>query len=467
VGGVQALVSLLPADFPRAGSIHVNAAVLAFTLLITVATGFVFGMAPALEAARTDLQESLSEGARGSTGSGRHLRLRNLLVVAEVSLASVLLIGAGLMLRSFINLVRMDPGFRPEHVLTATLSLPDTVYETPAAVTHFYNQLVTNLASAPGVKAAGAGTDLPWTGYDENAGGFTIQGKKPAAGEDYHARYHAATPGYFRALGIPLVRGRFFTQGDKRDAPLVLIINETMARLYWPREDAVGQRITFSDAPKEKDWMTVVGIVGDVKDKPTSSGAEPAFWWPALQEPFRMGEMSIAIRSESNATQLANDLRREVHRLDPTLAVADVRLMDQITDAGVSTARFAFFLVGLFAILAITLAAIGTYGVISYSVSRRTHEFGLRIALGANRWDVIQLVLRQGITLALSGVALGVLCSLALARVLRSLIYDVSPADPATFIFVSLIVITVALFACYLPARRATSVDPMAALRSE
>ena len=469
LGGVRGLVSLLPADFPRAGSIHVNAAVLAFTLLVAVATGFVFGLAPALEAARTDLQRGLREGARGSTGSGRRLRLRNVLVVAEVSLASVLLIGAGLMLRSFVNLLRMDSGFRPEHVLTASLSLPDTEYKTPAAVTHFYDQLVTNLATAPGVKYAGAGTDLPWTGYDENVGGFTIEGKKPPPGQEFHARYHSATPDYFRALGIPLVRGRFFTEGANQNAPLTLIINDTMARRYWPHEDAVGQRMTFSDTPKEKDWMTVVGIVGDVKDKPASSGAEPAFWWPALQVPFVMngGQMSVAIRSDSDAAGLANELRREVHRLDPTLAVADVRLMDQIADAGVSTARFAFFLVGLFAALAVALAAIGTYGVISYSVSRRTHEFGLRMALGANRWDVMRLVLRQGITLALSGAALGVLGALALARVLRGLIYGVSATDPLTFIAVSLILSGVALVACYIPARRATKVDPMVALRHE
>ena len=319
------------------------------------------------------------------------------------------------------------------------------------------------------MKYAGAGTDLPWTGYDENAGGFTIQGKKAAPGEEYHARYHSATPDYFRALGIPLLRGRFFADGDKRDAPLEMIINETMARRYWPHGDALGSRVTFSDNPQEKDWMTVVGIVGDVKDRPASSGAEPAFWWPALQLPFVLngGEMTVAIRSDSDASALANELRREVHRLDPTLAVADVRLMDQIADAGVSTARFAFFLVGLFAALAITLASVGTYGVISYSVSRRTHEFGLRMALGADRWNLMRLVLGHGVVLALTGAALGVIGALALARVLRSLIYDVSPADPLTFASVSLIVIAIAVLACYIPARRATQADPMTALRAE
>jgi len=468
-GGVKALVSLLPADFPRVDSIHVNAAVLGFTLLVALAAGFAFGLVPALEAARTYPQQGLREGARGSTDTGLHLRLRSVLVVAEVSLASILLAGAGLMLRSFVNLLRMDPGFRPDHVLTADLTLPYTEYKTPAAARAFEDSLITNLASVPAVKYAGIGTDLPWTGYDENIGGFTIEGKNPPPGEEFHGRYHAATPDYFRALGMPLEGGRFFTKADNQGAPQVMIINSTMARLYWPHGDALGARIAFSDTPKEKDWMTVVGIVGDVKDTPTSRKAEPAFWWPALQVPFIVngGVMSVAIRSDSDASQLANVLRREVHRLDPALAVYDIRLLDQITDANLASARFAFFLVGLFAALAVGLAAVGIYGVIAYSVGRRNHEFGLRMALGASRWDVVRLVFGRGVTLAAIGVALGLLAGLGLARVLRSLIYEVSPADPLTFGAVALLVFSVAALACYLPARRATEADPMTALRAE
>ena len=467
VGGVRALVSLLPADFPRADAIHVNAPVLAFTLLIAIATGLLFGLAPALQASQTDLQQGLHEGGRGSTGSGRHLRLRNALVVAEVSLASVLLIGAGLMLRSLVNLLRMDAGFRPQRVLTATVSLPPEVYKTRAEVAHFYDQVITNLGSIPRVRSAGAGTDLPWTGYDENLGGFTIEGKNPPPHEEFHARYHAATPDYFRSLGIPLVRGRFFTEADNKDAPWAMIINQTMARLYWPHEDAVGKRIAFDDTPKESDWMTIVGVVGDVKDRPNSSGAEPAFWWSVLQQPFPFREMSILVRADSDPQRLLGVVRHEVQRLDPSLAVADVRLMDEITDASISTPRLAFFLVGLFGALAIALAAIGTYGVISYSVNRRTHEFGLRLALGAERRDVLSLVVSQGAKLAVGGVGLGVIFALLLARVLRSLIYDVSPADPLTFAAVSLMVTAIAVVACYIPARRATQADPMTALRAE
>ena len=464
--GVRTLVSLLPAGFPRADTIHVNAAVFAFTLLIALATGMLFGLAPALQAARTDLQQSLRDGGRGSTGSGRHTRLRSVLVVGEVSLACVLLIGAGLMLRSFVNLLRTDPGFRPEHVLTAGIALPDEHYK-PAQAPLFYRRLVANLSSVAGVRAVGVGTDLPWTGYDDNIGGFTIEGKKPAAHEEFHARYHVAGPDYFRALGIPLERGRFFTDGDSTDAPLALIINQSMARRYWPNEDAVGKRITFEDKPKEKDWMTVVGIVGDVKDKPDSKAAEMAFWWPVLQSPVYVNAMSIVLRGSSDPAWLVNALREAVRQLDPTLAVADVRLMDQIADASVSTPRFALFLVVLFGGLALTLAAIGMYGVISYSVNQRTHEFGLRMALGAKPFDVLRLVLREGIQLAVAGAALGVVGALALGRVLGSLLYEVGSTDPVTFASVSLIAIAIAALACYLPARRATNADPMASLRSE
>jgi predicted permease len=464
VGGVPALVSLLPGGFPRAGSIHVNAPVLFFTLLVAVATGLVFGLAPALEAAHADPQQGLREGGRASTAGSGHVRLRNTLVVAEVCLASVLLIGAGLMLRSFVNLLRANPGFTPEHVLTAGLSLPDTEYKTPASVAHFYDQLTTRLATLPGVKYAGAGTDLPWTGYDENDGGFLIQGETPPPKEEFHARYHAASADYFRALGVPLVSGRFFTSGDKKDAPQVLIINETMAR-YWRHGGALGGRVSFTDNPKEKDWFTVVGIVADIKDKPDAAQAEPAFWWPMLLVPFE--QMSVAVRTDSSAVQAADELRREVHGLDPTLAVSDLRLMDQIADAGVATARFAFFLVGLFAALATILAAIGIYGVISYSVSQRTHEFGLRVALGAERWDVLRLVVSHGVKLTLAGAVLGLLSALAFSGVLKHLIYGVSAADPLTFAAVFVTVVVVALGACYVPARRATAADPMTALRAE
>lgn len=469
VAGVKGLVLLLPANFPRAHDIQVSVPVFVFTFLVSLLTGVLFGMAPALQAARTDPKEGLQKNARGATASGVQSRLRSALVVSEVSLACVLLIGAGLMLRSLLNQLHLDPGFQQEHVLTASLSLPHAKYNENAQAAHFYEQLVINLSSLPGVEAAGAGSDLPWTGWDENLGGFIIEGKTPPPGKEFHARYHMATPGYFRAIGIPLIAGRFFTEADRDDkeAPNVLIVNRVMAMRYWGEANIVGRRISFEDKPKsDKDWITIVGVVGDVKDQPNSPSAEPGFWWPELQSGWNK-DMSVVLRTSANPLLLADALRNEVHRLDPALAVADVQVMNRIAEGAVATPRFAFVLVGIFAGLAIVLAAIGTYGVIAYSVSQRTVEFGLRMALGAQQRDVLGLVLKQAATLAVAGTVLGVLASFALARAVKSLIFDVSPTDPLTFAVVGMAVIVVALFACCIPAWRATQTEPMSALRAE
>jgi predicted permease len=464
LGGVKILVSLLPADFPRSHDIHISLPVFVFTFLVSIATGILFGLAPALQASRTDARQSLHEAGRSATASGRQHRLRNALVVSEVSLACILLIGAGLMFRSLINLIRIDSGFQQEHVLTANLSLPREKYKAQEAVGNFYDRLVNALGSASGVQSVGAGSDVPWTGYDENIGGFTIEGKQPPPHREFHARYHLATPDYFRALGIPLLRGRLFTEADKPDASNVMIINQAMAKLYWPHEDPVGKRLNFGDTPTDKDWMTVVGIVGNVKDQPNSLGTAPAFWWPELQRPNP--DMSLVVRTKGDPQALVNTVRSEVAKLDPALAVADIRLMDQIADTSVATPKLAFLLVGLFAGLAIILAMIGTYGVISYSVTQRKAEFGLRIALGAQRIDVLGLVLSRAATLVLAGTAVGIVLALALSRLLQDLIYDVRASDLLTFTSAGLIVIFVAIPACYIPARRATQADPMTALRA-
>ena len=463
--GVKALVALLPTNFPRAEDIHLNAPVFLFTLLISIGAGILFGLAPALQASHTDPKQGLHQGGRATTGSGRQSRLRNALVISEVSLACVLLIGAGLMLRSFLNLLHLNPGFQTDHVITAMLSLPHQRYKQDNAL-HFAQQLPENVRSLPGVESAGVGSDIPWTGYDDNAG-FNIEGKQPPPHEGFHGRYHMATPGYFRALGIPLVRGRFFTDADDASAPPVWIINHAMAQRYWPGEDAVGKRITFADNPKEKDWIRIVGIVGDVKDQPNSPAAEPAFWWPFLQNPVTQFNLLLAVRSSSDPQLLVGAIRQQVAHLDPSLAVADIRMMDQIVTASVATPRFSFVLVALFGGLAIVLAAIGTYGVIAYSVSQRTAEFGLRMALGARRLDVLRLVLLQAGKLVLAGTAAGVMLALVLAQGLKSLIYQVSPADPLTFTAIGIAVILIAILAGYIPARRATRADPMVALRAE
>jgi predicted permease len=464
-GGVKAIVSLLPTDFPRAQDIHVSIPVLVFTLLVSAVTGILFGVAPALQAARIDPKQGLQKGGRTMTGSGHQSRLRNALVISEVSLACVLLIGAGLMLQSLLNEMRLDPGFRQEHVLTASISLPNAQYSKDAQVERFYERLDAGLATLPGVESAGAGSDLPWTGWDENQGGFLIEGKKPPPHQEFHARYHMVTPGYFSAMGIPLLAGRFFTAADKEGAPHTLIINRAMAERYWPQESVVGKRMSFNDTPAEKDWVTIVGVVGDVKDQPNSPGAEPGFWWPEAEAAG--SDMAVVIRASGNAELLADGLRNQVHQLDPSLAVADVKVMDRIVGASISTPRFAFVLVGMFAGLAIVLAAIGTYGVIAYSVNQRTPEFGLRMALGAQQSNVLKLVMVQAAKLAAGGTAIGVIASLVLARVLKTLVFNVSPTDPAIYSAVVLIVMSVAFFACYIPARRATQADPMSALRAE
>ena len=463
--GVRALLMLLPADFPRANDIHVSWPVLLFTLGVSLATGILFGLAPALQASRTDPKDGLQKSARGTTSSRYQNRLRSALVVAEVGLASVLLIGAGLMLRTFLNLIHLDPGFKQDHLLTATLSLPRAQYKSGEQTARFYSDLVAKLNATPGVESAGAGSDLPWTGYDENTG-FTIEGKKPRPGEDFHARYHMATPGYFTAMGIPLIAGRSFTDADKKDAQPTVIINLAMAATYWPGQDVVGKRMSFADNPtKDSDWLRIVGVVGDVKDRPNSPGAEPAFWWPENQAP--QPEMSIAIRTRSDPRQAIDELRQAVRQLDPGLAVADVKLMDEVAVSSVSTPRFTFALVSLFAGLAIILAAIGAYGVISYTVGQRASEFGLRVALGAQRGDLLRMVLAQCAKLAVPGTILGVILALSLSRVVRGLIYQVSPADPVVITAVVALVLFVALLASYVPARRAAGADPMTTLRTE
>ena len=407
---LRALVSFLPAGFPRTDAIHVNGFVFSFTALVAVATGLFFGLVPAVQASRTDPRQGLHEGGRGSSGSARQTRMRAVLVVGEVGLACMLLVGAGVMLRSFVNLLRLDPGFQPEHVLTAEIALPNANYKTTDSVGGFYQRLLTNLRALPGIAAAGAGTDLPWTGYDENMGGFTIEGKIPPPHEEFHARYHTASPGYFRAVGIPLVHGRFFDERDIKGSPRVLIINDVMARRYWPGEDAVGKRLTFDDKPKESDWFRVVGVVGDVKDTPESKEAETAFWWPVLQQPFPFANMTIVLRANSDPLLLTEALRTNVHELDPSLAVAHVRLLDRVAEEQFSTPRFALLLIGLFAALALVLATIGIYGVVSYSVSQRMHEFGMRVALGATSGNLVKMVMKQGVLMTVMGVSIGLGC---------------------------------------------------------
>jgi predicted permease len=393
------------------------------------------------------------------------MRLRVALVVAEVAIACVLLVAAGLMLRSIVNLLRMDPGFRPEKALSATLSLPQTNYKDSPDIARFFDRTLAQLKNLPAVAAAGAGTDLPWTGYDDNIGGWKYDGGPPDD-SSAHARYHVASADYFRALGIPLLRGRFFEDTDTATSGKVLIINEAMARRYWPNQDAIGKRIDFGFS-RETTWTTIVGIVGNVKDQPNSAAAEPAFWWPLSQMPFQFPKMSLVLRTPGDPGSLVNSLREVIRGLDSSLALADIRVLDDVAGKSFSTPRFALFLVALFAGLALTLAATGVYGVISYAVAQRMHEFGMRMALGAERRDIMQSVIAQGLKMTAVGVAAGLVGAAVLGRFLGSLLYEVKHIDPLTFAGVALLEIGVAVLACYVPSRRATAADPMQALRSE
>lgn len=465
-GGVKALVALLPADFPRSGDIHVDAPIFLFTLFIAIGVGIFFGIVPAWHGSRTDLRESLHEGGRSATSGRRTLALRNGFVISEITLACVLLMGAGLMLRSFANLVSTDPGFRPERTLTASIALPQTSYKETKAIAEFYQRLLEKLRDTPGVMDVGAGSDLPWTGWDDNAG-FTIQGEEPPPKQFFHARYHEASPGFLRALGIPVLRGRGFDEHDKAESRGVVIINQSTAR-YWHHGDALGGKITFRDHPKENDWLTVVGIVGDVKDTPKSAAAEPSFWWPMQQEPFPLAaSSSIVIRSNLEPEEAAGRLRHAVSELDGNLAVSDIRTMKEIANGAYATPRFALLLVALFAILALSLAAIGTYGVIAYSVNQRIHEFGLRMALGAKPLDVVRNVFANGMKLTVAGTVLGLVVGLALTHFLGNLLYGVGTVDPTTISATCAIAVVVAAAACYVPAVRATRADPMTALRAD
>jgi predicted permease len=465
-GGVRVLVACLPAGFPRAAEIRLDSGVFAFTLGVAVFTGLLFGLAPALTASRADLQHSLREGGRGTTAGAHHASLRSALVVGESALACVLLIGAGLLLHSFVNLLRADPGFRAQQVLTASISLPGEQYRGGPQRTQFFTNLIDTLQHSSGIAAAGVGSDLPWTGYDENFGGWAIEGRSDDYNSKTTARYHAASPDYFRALGIPLLRGRSFDDRDTHDSPHVVVINESMANHYWPGEDAVGKRISFEDHPKaDKDWIRIVGIVKDVRDLPDSAGLRAAFWMPYTQ--FQDRRYSVVVRFTSTPSVAAAQLRQAVRQLNPDLAIGDLLFMDQIADAAFSGHRFALCLVALFALVALALATFGMYGVISYSVNRRMSEFGLRMALGARPCDLQRMIVGQGLALAALGAAIGLAAAIAFGRLLSSLLYGVRATDPLTLSAVALLAIVTAAVACALPARRATGADPLRSLRSE
>ena len=455
------LLLYLPEGFPRASEIGVNAAVFGFTFSVSVLTGIIFGLMPAIQAARTNVNEGLKTGGKGSLSSGS--RLRRVLVVGEVALSLMLFVGAGLLIKSFWLLTNVNPGFQADHLLTLHVSLPEEKYSQDAQVVEFFRNVPERLSTLPGVKAVSAVNRLPISGGDPH-GELTIEGQTFAAGESPGVSYRRILPNYFRAMGIPLLQGREFDDRDTGGKPDVVIINQKMRDRYWPDGDAIGKRIKIGP-PENEPWVTIVGVVGNVNH--TGLDAEPDFatYEPHAKRPW--SEMTLLVRTAGDPNSLAAPVQRELKNAEKEILIEDVVTMNRRLDLSVAPQRLNVVLLATFAFVALMLAAVGIYGVMAHSVAQRTPEIGLRMALGAQLRDVLKMVLRSGMSLALIGIAIGLAGAFFLTRLMRTLLFGVTPTDAVTFASVAAILFLVAFLACYIPARRATRVDPLVALRYE
>jgi putative ABC transport system permease protein len=464
--GVALMTKLLPQDFPRLGEINLDWRVVGFTLVASVLTGILFGLAPALHLSKTDVQESLKESGRGASGSRRHHRLRNLLIVGEVALSVVLLVGAGLLFRSFLQLQSVNTGFTSQQVLTLRLSPAGANYRTDPDYIAFYSQAMQRISAIPGVDSVGAINTLP---LDKGpTAGFRIEGRPPLTIDKWPGgNYRTVSTDYFRAMNIPVVQGRAFEERDTVTAPLVMIVNQALATRDFPGENPVGKRINLGnlDPKGQPVWWEIVGVAANVRSLELREEATPEFYLSALQDSF--ANMFVVVRTSVEPTSIAASVRRAAAEVDKSAAVSDVKTMEHIVNDAVTQPRFNLFLLGLFSGIALLLSAAGIYGVTAYSVTQRTHEFGIRMALGAQVGDVLKMIIRQGMLLISSGIAIGLVASFALTRLLRTLLFGVSVTDPLTFVAITLLLTLIALLACYIPARRATKVDPLVALRYE
>jgi predicted permease len=458
---VDLFVAISPGNIPRLDQVKLDAGVVVYALSLSLLTGVVFGLAPAIGSSRVNLVEHLKEGQRGSA-TGLRSRLRGLLVISQVALALVLLVGAGLLGQSLVRLITLRPGFNPQNLLTVQLFLPSDRYKDRNAVSAFYQQATEEFRSIPGVESVGATSAGPeFGGYepvDVLAGGQIA----PASGEYPHARYYNVGPDYFHTMQIPLLAGREFSNRDTSGAPEVAIINQMMARQFFPGEDPVGKKVRLV---REKQDLEIVGVVGDVRRFEVGDVVEPEIYWPYMQSP--RWATYFVFRTDADPTSTVAAVRSRVSALDKEVLATNVSTVDQMVSAALREPRFNTALIGAFAGLALLLASVGLYAVISYSVTQRTHEIGVRIAVGAGQGDIFKLIVGQGMILTLIGVAIGLASSFALTRVMLSLLFEVSAADPLTFVGISLVLTFVSLLACYIPARRAMKVDPMAALRYE
>jgi putative ABC transport system permease protein len=454
------ILAISPEVLPRTSLVELNLPVLVFTFALSILTGLVFGLLPALQVSRTDLRDALKDGGRAGSGARRR-RLRAGLVVTELGLAMVLLVGSGLLIRSFFLMLDVPPGFNPQNVLTSVLWLPDSKYSEDEQIASVYERVLDEVRAIPGVRRASAVLSVPMGGASARFS-FSIEGRPdPPPGQELRAGFQPVSPDYFKTMEIPLREGRDIGVRDHADALPVAVINQTMKNRFWPDEDAVGERISYDD----ETWVEIVGIVEDIRFEGLDRDPRPEIYVPYRQVPLRF--MTLAIRTESDPLDLASAVRSRVLSVDPDLPVFKVMSMEQLLGDSVAQPRFNMFLLGTFAGVALLLAAVGIYGLTSYTVGQRTHEIGIRMAMGARVNDVLGLVVRQGMLLTLGGLGVGLCVAWALTRVLSAFLYGVTATDPLTFVAVSVLLGLVSLVAVFVPAYRATRMDPLTALRYE
>jgi putative ABC transport system permease protein len=465
-GGLLLLRSFIPENISQAREITLDLKVLGFTLLVSILTGLIFGLAPAIQAVRMNQSETLKEGGRDSVTGRSGKRLRGLLVTAEVAVSLVLLIAAGLLINSFLRLRNTDPGFRVDHLLTMKVELPYPKYEQAQRRNEFFNNVVQRVQSIAGVRSAAVTVNLPL--YRQgNSISIQIAGRpEPPPGQEPIIVTRMISPGYFETMGIPLVSGRQLTDHDTEKSPNVVVISETMARRYWPGEDAIGKRIAAGRVTSDADWIQVIGVVKDVHQFELSADPKPQMYLSYRQAEFFWPE-DLVVRTDVDPASLAATVRNAVWEIDKEQPVSNIRTMEDILADSIARQRFSMLLLGVFAGVALLLAAVGIYGVMSYSVAQRTHEIGIRMALGAQTSAVLKLAVGYGLKLVVAGVVIGLVAAFVLTRLMSTLLFGITATDPATFALISLLLIAVAAIASYIPARRATKVDPLIALRYE